>query len=73
MGIGGSWSEFLDYTVASLKSDHVKLLLGENSVSNGIISDFLIVVLSMIFVFTCLSFVFNILRSSFRSLFLVYS
>ncbi|KAJ0242166.1 U2 small nuclear ribonucleoprotein auxiliary factor-like protein [Hirschfeldia incana] len=28
VGIGGSWSEFLDYTVASLKSENVKLLLG---------------------------------------------
>ncbi|CAH2043587.1 unnamed protein product, partial [Thlaspi arvense] len=36
VGIGGSWSEFLDYTVASLKSDNVKLLLGENSVSSGV-------------------------------------
>ncbi|VVB17952.1 unnamed protein product [Arabis nemorensis] len=37
VGIGGSWSEFLDYTIASLKSDSVKLLLlGENSVSNGV-------------------------------------
>lgn len=35
VGIGGSWSEFLDYTVASMKSDNVKLLLGDNSVSNG--------------------------------------
>ncbi|CAN8251710.1 unnamed protein product [Cochlearia groenlandica] len=36
VGIGGSWSEFLDYTVASLKSDNVKLILGEKSVSNGV-------------------------------------
>ncbi|XP_010484170.1 PREDICTED: uncharacterized protein LOC104762548 isoform X2 [Camelina sativa] len=37
VGIGGSWSEFVDYTVASLKSDNVKLLLlGPNSVSNGV-------------------------------------
>ncbi|XP_010444322.1 PREDICTED: uncharacterized protein LOC104727029 [Camelina sativa] len=37
VGIGGSWSEFVDYTVASLKSDNVKLLLlGSNSVSNGV-------------------------------------
>ncbi|XP_024006761.1 uncharacterized protein LOC18011691 isoform X2 [Eutrema salsugineum] len=36
VGIGGSWSEFLDYTVASLKSDNVKLHLGQNSVSNGV-------------------------------------
>nr|8P26_A Chain A, U2 small nuclear ribonucleoprotein auxiliary factor-like protein [Arabidopsis thaliana]8P26_B Chain B, U2 small nuclear ribonucleoprotein auxiliary factor-like protein [Arabidopsis thaliana]8P26_C Chain C, U2 small nuclear ribonucleoprotein auxiliary factor-like protein [Arabidopsis thaliana]8P26_D Chain D, U2 small nuclear ribonucleoprotein auxiliary factor-like protein [Arabidopsis thaliana]8P26_E Chain E, U2 small nuclear ribonucleoprotein auxiliary factor-like protein [Arabidops len=36
VGIGGSWSEFVDYTVASLKSDNVKLLLGETSVSNGV-------------------------------------
>uniref|UniRef100_A0A1J3K4A1 Uncharacterized protein n=1 Tax=Noccaea caerulescens TaxID=107243 RepID=A0A1J3K4A1_NOCCA len=36
VGIGGSWSEFLDYTVASLKSDNVKLLLGDNTVSNGV-------------------------------------
>ncbi|EOA13917.1 hypothetical protein CARUB_v10027036mg [Capsella rubella] len=36
VGIGGSWSEFVDYTVASLNSDNVKLLLGQNSVSNGI-------------------------------------
>ncbi|KFK28091.1 hypothetical protein AALP_AA8G471100 [Arabis alpina] len=36
VGISGSWSEFLDYTVASLKSDNVKLLLGEKSASNGV-------------------------------------
>ena len=35
MGIGGSWSEFLDYTVASLKSENVKLLLGDHSISKG--------------------------------------
>ncbi|CAH8346350.1 unnamed protein product [Eruca vesicaria subsp. sativa] len=28
VGIGGSWSEFLDYTVASLKSENVKLTIG---------------------------------------------
>ncbi|XP_010546330.1 PREDICTED: uncharacterized protein LOC104818429 [Tarenaya hassleriana] len=27
VGIGGSWSEFVDYMVASLKSDNVKLVL----------------------------------------------
>ncbi|KAL1204058.1 hypothetical protein V5N11_011900 [Cardamine amara subsp. amara] len=36
VGIGGSWFEFLDYTVASLKSENVKLLLGQNSFSNGV-------------------------------------
>lgn len=36
MGIGGSWSEFLDYTVASLKSENVKLLLGDHSISKGV-------------------------------------
>ncbi|KAF8118482.1 hypothetical protein N665_0005s0239 [Sinapis alba] len=34
VGIGGSWSEFLDYTIASLKSENVKLLLGDHSASN---------------------------------------
>ncbi|KAL0863010.1 hypothetical protein Bca101_042128 [Brassica carinata] len=34
VGIGGSWSEFLEYTIASLKSENVKLLLGgDHSVS----------------------------------------
>ncbi|OVA06888.1 hypothetical protein BVC80_7513g1 [Macleaya cordata] len=28
VGIGGSWSEFVDYLIASLKSDNVKLVLG---------------------------------------------
>jgi len=37
VGIGGSWSEFLDYTVASLKSDYVKLLLGDNTASNAVV------------------------------------
>ncbi|EOA32253.1 hypothetical protein CARUB_v10015512mg, partial [Capsella rubella] len=36
VGIGGSWSEFVDYIVASLNSDNVKLLMGQNSVSNGL-------------------------------------
>lgn len=36
VGVGGSWSEFLDYTVASLKSGNVKLLLGDHSLSNGV-------------------------------------
>lgn len=35
VGIGGTWSEFLDYTVASLKSENVKLLLGDHSISKG--------------------------------------
>ncbi|KAL0721370.1 hypothetical protein Bca4012_035969 [Brassica carinata] len=37
VGIGGSWSEFLEYTIASLKSENVKLLLGgDHSVSKGV-------------------------------------
>ncbi|CAN6983285.1 unnamed protein product [Brassica oleracea var. botrytis] len=36
VGIGGTWSEFLDYTVASLKSENVKLLLGDHSISKGV-------------------------------------
>ncbi|CAN6821713.1 unnamed protein product [Brassica oleracea] len=35
VGIGGTWSEFLDYTVASLKSENVKLLLGDHSISKA--------------------------------------
>ncbi|WCJ23255.1 hypothetical protein M5689_005291 [Euphorbia peplus] len=34
IGIGGSWSEFIEYMVASLKSQDVKLLLDKHSNSN---------------------------------------
>ncbi|XP_025689603.1 uncharacterized protein [Arachis hypogaea] len=36
IGIGGSWSEFVDYFVASLKSEDLKLVLEANSSSDGI-------------------------------------
>ncbi|MED6173397.1 hypothetical protein PIB30_058929 [Stylosanthes scabra] len=35
IGIGGSWSEFVDYFVASLKSEDLKLVLDANSNSNS--------------------------------------
>jgi len=35
IGIGGSWSEFADYFVNSLKSEDLKLLLEPNSNSDG--------------------------------------
>lgn len=35
VGIGGSWSEFIDYLFASLKSGDVKLLLEGESRSHG--------------------------------------
>ena len=35
IGIGGSWSEFVDYFVASLKSEDLKLVLEANSSSDG--------------------------------------
>ncbi|MED6156399.1 hypothetical protein PIB30_014150 [Stylosanthes scabra] len=36
IGIGGSWSEFVDYFLASLKSEDLKLVLEANSNSDGI-------------------------------------
>lgn len=38
IGIGGSWSEFADYFVNSLKSEDLKLLLEPNSNSDGVSS-----------------------------------
>lgn len=35
IGIGGSWSEFIDYFVASIKSEDVKLVLHGQSDSGG--------------------------------------
>lgn len=35
MGIGGSWANFVDYLIASVKSDNVKLLLEKDSGSDG--------------------------------------
>jgi hypothetical protein len=35
IGIGGSWSEFADYFVNSLKSEDLKLVLETNSNSDG--------------------------------------
>ncbi|KAA8547020.1 hypothetical protein F0562_003449 [Nyssa sinensis] len=35
IGIGGSWSEFVDYVIASIKSEDVKLVLEGQSKSNG--------------------------------------
>lgn len=35
VGIGGSWSEFVDYVIASIKSEDVKLVLEENAKSDG--------------------------------------
>ena len=35
VGVGGSWSEFVDYVVASMKSKDVKVVLEENSKSDG--------------------------------------
>lgn len=34
VGIGGSWSEFVDYVIASIKSEDVKLVLEENAKSD---------------------------------------
>ncbi|KAJ0040977.1 hypothetical protein Pint_27375 [Pistacia integerrima] len=36
IGVGGSWSEFIDYVVSSIKSEDVKLVLGGSSDSDGI-------------------------------------
>ncbi|XP_061346876.1 uncharacterized protein LOC133292479 [Gastrolobium bilobum] len=38
IGIGGSWSEFADYFVTSLKSEYLKLVLDANSNSDGVSS-----------------------------------
>lgn len=38
IGIGGSWSEFADYFVNSLKSEDLKLVLEPNSNSDGVSS-----------------------------------
>lgn len=35
IGIGGPWSEFMDYVMASLKSQDVKLILDGNSNSDS--------------------------------------
>ncbi|KAH9717413.1 U2 small nuclear ribonucleoprotein auxiliary factor-like protein [Citrus sinensis] len=35
IGIGGSWSEFIDYVVASIKSEDVKLILEGHSNADG--------------------------------------
>lgn len=39
IGIGGSWSEFIDYVVASIKSEDVKLILEGHSNADGILSE----------------------------------
>ncbi|KAK7247587.1 hypothetical protein RIF29_42472 [Crotalaria pallida] len=36
IGLGGSWSEFADYFITSLKSENLKLLLEANSNSHGV-------------------------------------
>ncbi|KAL5752194.1 hypothetical protein ACOSP7_022372 [Xanthoceras sorbifolium] len=38
IGIGGSWSEFIEYLTASIKSEDVKLVFESNSNSDGIAS-----------------------------------
>ncbi|KAK3211484.1 hypothetical protein Dsin_016190 [Dipteronia sinensis] len=38
LGIGGSWSDFIDYLIASIKSEDVKLVFQTNSHSDGIAS-----------------------------------
>ncbi|KAK4845920.1 hypothetical protein QYF36_010681 [Acer negundo] len=38
IGIGGSWSDFIDYLTASIKSEDVKLVFQTNSHSDGIAS-----------------------------------
>lgn len=35
VGIGGSWSDFVDYVVASIKSEDVKIVLQGCSNSDG--------------------------------------
>ena len=35
IGIGGSWSEFMDYVTASLRSRDVKLIFDGHSTSDG--------------------------------------
>lgn len=39
IGIGGLWSEFIDYVVASIKSEDVKLILEGLSNTDGILSE----------------------------------
>lgn len=39
IGIGGSWLEFIDYVVASIKSEDVKLILEGHSNADGILSE----------------------------------
>ncbi|KAK9291815.1 hypothetical protein L1049_019765 [Liquidambar formosana] len=36
IGVGGSWSEFVDYVIASIKSEDVKLDLKGQSISDGV-------------------------------------
>ena len=35
IGIGGSWSEFVDYVIASIKSEDLKLVMEGHSSSGG--------------------------------------
>jgi hypothetical protein len=35
IGIGGSWSEFVDYVIASIKSEDLKLVMEGHSNSGG--------------------------------------
>lgn len=35
IGIGGSWSEFVDYFIASIKSEEIKLVMEGDSNSEG--------------------------------------
>lgn len=39
IGIGGLWSEFIDYVVASIKSEDVKLILEGHSNAGGRLSE----------------------------------
>ena len=45
IGIGGSWSEFIDYVIVSIKSDDVKLILEGQSKLEGILYFMLIIFL----------------------------
>lgn len=36
IGIGGSWSDFVEYFIASIKSEDIKLVIDGQSMSGGV-------------------------------------
>lgn len=40
IGIGGTWSEFVDYVIASIKSEDVKLVFAGTSKEDGDVFSF---------------------------------